>query len=104
MNVYIHTKWKILWKGCYFWLSSAGASAIGELAFSVITIISDYLGIYPLGKIAEIISISYGLKLLGSIILVGPASLATVAIKRTEVVDVYATETNFNPFTLQTKV
>lgn len=100
MNVYILSKWKMLLKGKYFWLRSLGSSAIGEAIFTMVTIMFDYLHVFPLGKIIQMIALSYTIKMIGSIISIVPASFITPYIKKIENVDVYDHRTNFNPFKL----
>lgn len=100
INAYFITKWKILLRGRYFWLRSIGSSAIGEAIFTIVTIMFDYLGVFPFDKIIQVISISYTIKITGLIISVIPASLIIPLIKKIEGIDFYDSHTNFNPFKL----
>jgi len=100
MNVYILTKWKALIHGKYFWLRSVGSCAIGEGIFTVVTIMFDYIGVFDMSKILQMILISYSIKLSASIFLAGPANFIVNLAKKHTGVDMYDYSTNFNPFKL----
>ena len=91
INAYAISKWKILLRGRYFWLRSLGASSVGELVFTAVAYLTEFLGITPM-------VISYVIKLLLNPILVIPSSFAASILKRLDDVDTYDFSTNFNPF------
>jgi len=98
LNIYILTKWKILTRGKYFWLRSAVSSSIGEAVFTVITITANYIGVFQLSHVMELMAVSYIFKIITSIISVIPASVLASYLKKLEGIDVYDYNTNFNPF------
>lgn len=84
INVRLISKWKILLRGQYFWLRSLGATAIGELIFTITAYVIEFLGSIPLSKMAELIIVSYSIKLLINTIAVIPSSLIAGMLKRLE--------------------
>ena len=97
-NTYLISKWKILLQGKYFWLRSIGSSATGQLAFTVVTILCDLLGVLPFYQVMQLILISFTIKLIVTPLLAFPASALVYYIKKLENIDVYDCTTNFNPF------
>ena len=100
LNAYAITKWKILLNGKYFWLRCIGATAVGEIIFTLISIITEYWGVTPASNIAHLIVVSYCTKLLADPILILPAALLAMWIKKSEQINTSDDNTNFNPFSL----
>lgn len=98
INAYAISKWKILLHGQYFWLRSLGASAIGELIFTLIAYLTEFLGVTSLSNIIHLMIISYVIKLILNPILVVPSIITSYLLKRLEQIDVYDYKTDFNPF------
>jgi uncharacterized integral membrane protein (TIGR00697 family) len=98
INAYAISKWKILLRGKYFWLRSLVASSVGELVFTVVAYLTEFLGVTPLPDLLHLMIISYAIKLLLNPILVIPSSIAAFILKRLDNVDAYDFSTNFNPF------
>jgi uncharacterized integral membrane protein (TIGR00697 family) len=96
INAKLISKWKVLVKGKYFWMRCIGASAVGQLLFSIITITYDMYGIQPLGTIIEIIIPSYFFKMLFTCFAATPASVIVAFLKVYEKLPNY--ELNYNPF------
>jgi uncharacterized integral membrane protein (TIGR00697 family) len=84
LNAYAINKWKILLHGKYFLLRSFGASAIGELTFTICAYMVKFAGITPISKIIELITISYIFKLIINPFLIIPAFVITKYIKSHE--------------------
>ncbi|MGQ3892026.1 queuosine precursor transporter [Legionella sp. CNM-4043-24] len=102
-NTYLITKWKILVHGKYFWLRTIGSSAIGQLAFTIITLTYDLFGVLPLHQIAQLIFISFTIKLILTALFAIPSSIFVYYLKKLENIDIYDYKTNFNPFKLELK-
>lgn len=98
INVYALSKWKIFLRGKYFWLRSIGASSVGELVFTVIAYITEFLGVVPLPTLLQLMAISYITKLVLNIVLAVPSGWIAFTLKRLEGVDTYDYLTNFNLF------
>lgn len=102
-NTYLITKWKILVHGKYFWLRTIGSSAIGQLAFTIITLACDLFGVLPFHQIAQLIFISFIIKLILTALFAIPSSIFVYYLKKLENIDIYDYKTNFNPFKLELK-
>jgi hypothetical protein len=100
INAYAISKWKILLRGKYFWLRSLGASAIGELVFTIVAYLTEFLGVVPLSHLLYLMTISYVIKLILNPILVIPSALTVLILRQLEKVDFYDVGINFNPFKL----
>jgi len=99
-NAYAISKWKILLRGKYFWLRSLGASAVGELIFTVVAYLIEFLGVVSLSQLLHLTIISYVVKLILNPILVLPSSFTAFVLKKFEGIDAYDIGINFNPFKL----
>jgi len=102
VNTRLISKWKMLINGKYFWLRSLGASAIGQLIFSVITITYDMYGIQPVHIIISIIAASYTTKLIFTVVASTPAAITVALLKIYDGVPSYGI--NVNPLTKTTAV
>jgi queuosine precursor transporter len=98
LNAYVLTKWKILWRGRYFWLRSLFSTAFGELIFTTIVILVNYFGVFDFKNMFELGVVSFCFKIIMSVVLTVPISLFVVWLKNKEGVDIYDYHTNFNPF------
>jgi uncharacterized integral membrane protein (TIGR00697 family) len=98
INIYIISKWKILMKGRHFWLRSLGSSAIGGFILVLVTILFGFSGNIHWSKLIHMIFSVYPVEVVYSLLGVWPASIITGFLKLEEQLDVYDTETNFNPF------
>jgi len=98
LNAYILTKWKILLRGKYFWLRCLGATAIGELIFTIVAFITEFWGVTSNSNLIHLMAISYSVKLLAGPILIIPVSFVAAWLKKSEGIDVYEYDINFNPF------
>ncbi|RLV58252.1 VUT family protein [Parashewanella curva] len=98
LNVYILSKWKIRVKGRYFVIRSVMTTAIGQ---AVLSIVVDYLAFAGKMPTSELISMMYAgwkVKMIYSLFFVLPAWYIVSYIKKTDKIDVYDVNTNFNPF------
>lgn len=100
INIYLISRWKILWNGRFFWLRSLGSSTISELIFTVIAVSLIQYDKLPLSKIITIIAVSYSLKIIYAVILAAPANYISLMIKKADEIDVYDFGVNYNPFRL----
>lgn len=82
LNIYIISRWKILWRGRFFWLRSIGSSTIGELIFTVLAVVLIQYGKIPYHAMLQIMITSYAVKILASIISAIPATIAVIFMKR----------------------
>jgi uncharacterized integral membrane protein (TIGR00697 family) len=98
INAYALAKYKILAKGKAFWIRGIKASAIGELIFTIIAYLAEFIFVMPFNKILQLMIISFLVKLALSPILIFPTMIAARLLKKAEDIDIYDYSTNFNPF------
>jgi len=98
LNIYCISKWKILTRGRYFWIRSVASSAIGELVFTILAFLIEFIGAIPFEKILELMLVSYAIKILFSMIFATPATFLTAIVQKSEGVNIYDENINFNPF------
>lgn len=98
VNVYLLSKWKVWMKGHYFWLRSIGSSAIACLILVLVTILLGFSDNQSWSALIYIIFSVYSVEVLYAIIGAWPASIIVGYLKLEEQLDVYDTETKFNPF------
>lgn len=81
INAYILNKWKIMFRGEYFLLRSLGSTAIGELFFTVVAYLLEFLGVLPIEIIMQLMLVSYLTKLVLSLVMGVPVSIIVDIIK-----------------------
>lgn len=85
VNAYTVSKWKILLNGRYFGMRSLGASSIGEFIFVLIALpLSQYNNAISLKDLLWMMALSYGSKLLFSLIIIIPGSIFMIFLKKIE--------------------
>ena len=98
MSLCILSRWKVLLKGRYFWLRSLGSSTIAEAIYSLIAILMMEILSIPLKSILQVVTISFSIKAIYSVLLAGPANLLVNYLKKLTGIDVYDFPTQFTPF------
>lgn len=96
LNVFLLNKWRILLKGKYFYLRSLGATAVGEISYTIITNVIAYFGILSWSEISNIIVSDYIVKLVYSAIIAYPAAVLVAYVKVKYSSEEYSS--GFNPF------
>ena len=100
-NVYVMAKLKIRTCGRYFIFRSIVTTALGQ---ALLTIVVDLLVFHDKlssEKLIRMMLSAWSLKMICCLVLVTPAWLLMTYLKKTEKVDIYDTDTDFNPFTLK---
>jgi uncharacterized integral membrane protein (TIGR00697 family) len=98
VNVYLLAKWKILFKGKLFVLRSLISTALGQASLTIIVDVLNYTGKIPFLELIHMMYAGYFWKILFAVILVFPAWLIVKYLKKSEQIDYYDFNTNFNPF------
>lgn len=102
LNVLLLNKWRILLKGKYYYLRSLGATAVGEVTYTIISNIIAYYGVLHWQETANVIISDYLFKLIYSAIIAYPAALLVMYVKVK-----YKIDNNpiiFNPFVKNNKI
>lgn len=102
INIYLLTKWKILLEGKYFWLRSTGATAIGQIIFTLaLTPVWIWYGsASSFFDIVIMILGICGIRILLTAFLAFPASAMVLLLKVIEKIDIYETAKKFKPLKL----
>jgi uncharacterized integral membrane protein (TIGR00697 family) len=95
LNIIFLNKWRILLKGKHYYLRSLGATAIGEITYTIISNVIAYAGVMPWFEIANIIISDYFVKMIYSAIIAYPAALFVAHIRMRHNSN---NRINFNPF------
>lgn len=98
INSYLLTRWKFLLKGRRFWLRSLGSSVFSEALYSFIAIVMMETKAIPFMHILKVISMSYGIKAVYSLVFAFPANYLVDYLKRYTGIDVYDFPKRFTPF------
>ncbi|MFN7097955.1 MAG: VUT family protein, partial [Gammaproteobacteria bacterium] len=99
-NVYILSKLKILMTGRLFWVRSLTSTAIGEFVLLLISMAIGFYGHASAKELTHLLFSAYIFELIFTIIAVFPLTLLVRFLKKSEEVDVYDYNTDFNPFSL----
>jgi uncharacterized integral membrane protein (TIGR00697 family) len=100
VNIYVLAKWKIHWRGKLFPVRSFISAALGQASLTVIVDILNYTGKMSHADLIWMMISGYLWKILFSAILTFPAWLIVKNLKKSENIDYFDINTNFNPFTL----
>ena len=103
INIYVISKWKIIFHGRYFWLRSLLSTAVGELAFTIIGSPLSYVGVEPISKILWLAIDGYIFKMIYAFFAIIPVAILTNVLKKVENVDIYDNGINYNPFKFDEK-
>ena len=99
MNIYIVSKLKIPMEGKYFWIRSILSTITsGFLLVSIIVVIGFAGKDINLNQSWVMFKSTFSLEVIYALLLAIPATIAAKFLKRSENVDVYDYDTNFNPF------
>lgn len=101
LNIYFISKFKIILKGRFFWARSLFATGVGELIFTALAGIMVWAGIQSWSHMAIILIDAYIFKMIYATIAIIPAATLVVFLKRSEHVDIYDININYNPFKLK---
>lgn len=97
-NSFVMAKMKILTKGKMLWARTIGSTAVGQLVDTVIVMIIGFGGTMSWDLIFNLIWSGYVVKVLYEAAATPLTYLAVNALKKAEGVDLYDTDTDFNPF------
>jgi len=98
VNAYLISKWRILVKGKYFWLRSVGSSIIGDTLTVGISILGIFAGRMPVDSIFKTLVPELCIMVVFSAAGAFLAWGLTRIVARLENINLYAPETSFNPF------
>ena len=101
-NSFTLAKLKILTRGKYLWTRTIGSTIVGQAVDTTVVMFAAFYGMRSLDTILRLIVAGYLIKVVYETLMT-PITYATVNfLKRTEGVDYFDRETNFNPFATAT--
>lgn len=102
-NSFVLAKMKIFTSGKRLWQRTIGSTIFGEAVDSLVFYPIAFLGIWSTEQVISVMIGNYFIKVLWEV-LATPFTYKIVSfLKRAEKEDFYDKDTNFNPFTLETK-
>ena len=99
-NSYILAKIKIKMKGKMLWVRTIGSTIVGEFIDSILFIVIAFWGILPNSLLITLVISNYIFKTLIEVIFTPITYKVVNFLKKKENEDYYDTDTNFNPFKL----
>lgn len=97
-NSFTLAKLKLLTGGKYLWTRTIGSTVVGQAVDTTVVMFAAFYGVRPVDTILRLITAGYIIKVVYETLMT-PATYAVVNfLKRTEGVDYFDRETNFNPF------
>jgi queuosine precursor transporter len=97
-NSFTMAKLKIFTKGRYLWTRTIGSTVVGQAVDTTVVMFLAFYGTRPVGVILSLIVSGYLIKVVYETLMT-PVTYAVVhLLKRTEGVDYFDYDTNFNPF------
>jgi uncharacterized integral membrane protein (TIGR00697 family) len=101
-------KMKVMTRGKHLWTRTVGSTIVGEAVDSVIfyplaflvlpSLVGFAAGVWPMEDVIAVLINNYFLKVAIEVVATPVTYLLVGALKRAEGVDVFDTNTNFNPF------
>lgn len=102
-NSFVLAKMKIATRGRWLWTRTIGSTIVGEGMDSILFVMVAFAGVLPGHVLWGVIVSNYIFKV-GFEVIATPVTYRVVGfLKRRERVDVYDTDTNFNPFAVATE-
>jgi uncharacterized integral membrane protein (TIGR00697 family) len=101
-NSFTLAKLKLLTRGKYLWTRTIGSTVIGQAVDTTVVMFAAFYGLRSLSTILRLIFAGYVIKVVYETLMT-PVTYAVVNyLKRTEGVDYFDVDTNFNPFATAT--
>ena len=102
VNSFVLAKMKVWMSGRFLWMRTVGSTICGEVADTLIFYPIAFFGIWSNEQLISVMIGNYILKVLWEVLATPFTYLIVGFLKRSENEDFYDTETDFNPFTLET--
>ncbi|WP_417318428.1 queuosine precursor transporter [Emcibacter sp.] len=102
VNAYVMARMKVWTKGRHLWTRTIGSTIIGQAADSLIFYPVAFYGIWSTDLVIQVMFSNFLLKVGWEAVLTPVTYRIVGALKKAEGVDVYDTETDFTPFSLET--
>ena len=97
-NSYVMAKMKIFTDGRHLWSRTVGSTVVGQAVDTTLVITLTFVGTQSVATIINLIVSGYLAKVIYEVVATPLTYLVVNALKRAEGVDVFDTDTDFNPF------
>lgn len=97
-NSFVLAKLKIITSGKYLWMRTISSTMVGQAIDTSIFCLIAFLGVWSTPTLVAVIISNYIFKCSFEILATPLTYLVVIALKRSEGIDVYDRDTNFNPF------
>lgn len=97
-NSFTLAKLKLVTKGKYLWTRTIGSTVVGQAVDTAVVMFAGFYGIRPVGVIVRLIIAAYLFKVVYETLMTPLTYKIVNFLKRTEGVDYFDYQTNFNPF------
>lgn len=97
-NSFTLAKLKLLTQGKYLWTRTIGSTVVGQAVDTTVVIFVAFYGMRPLNVLIQLIVSGYLIKVVYETVMTPVTYTIVNFLKRTEHVDYFDYETNFNPF------
>lgn len=97
-NAFVMARLKVITEGKMLWVRTIGSTAVGQLVDTVVVIVLAFGGTVGVGTLANLIFSGYLGKVLYEAAMTPVTYLVVNGLKKSEGIDVYDTNTDFNPF------
>jgi queuosine precursor transporter len=98
LNVYLISKYKVLWEGKVFWIRSIISTCISEIILIFITVLIAFTPVIHLKETLHVFWNAYVLEIFYAIIFAFPAQCFVKILKLSEGIDAYDRGISYNPF------
>lgn len=102
VNSFVLAKMKLFFNGKFLWIRTIGSTIVGEIADSIVFYPIAFFGIWSNEQLISVMIGNYFIKVLWEVIATPFTYLIVNFLKKAESEDYYDTDTDFNPFKLET--
>lgn len=102
VNSFVMAKMKVFMVGRFLWMRTIGSTILGEIADSAIFYPVAFFGTWSNEQLISVMIGNYFIKVMWEVLATPFTYLIVGFLKRAEGVDFYDTDTDFNPFSLET--
>ena len=100
-NAFVMARMKVLTKGRHLWMRTIGSTVVGQGVDSLLFYPLAFLGVWETSAVLVVLVTNFALKVAWEALLTPVTYRAVAILKRTENEDVYDTDTDFTPFSIE---
>jgi len=97
-NAFVMARLKVITEGRMLWVRTIGSTAVGQMVDTVVVIVLAFGGTVGVGTLVNLIFSGYVGKVIYEAAMTPITYMVVNGLKKSEGIDVYDTNTDFNPF------